>query len=406
MSERAKRGPRIAAMDSDYEPGYPRSLTAEEYRALIAPDGGRRLLAAAAAAGFGLASCLHAEGAMQDEGTQRGARERRVLEVLRSLSGEHGGWFSTSEIQDKEMPTGTAKVPRIPISFGNSQMGVFDDARARQLATRMFEAYGLAPASGAVIESDGIEATIDGLDVARKVGFELRGAQSSVVPPFGRINAESEGEWLDDVEARTCSSRGIELHVADVADYPLMDGDQFTPTLAYLAGIVEFLNEATAGPDIDLSAVLAAERQRFLLPESAFEAGTGVSAIVHEEGAAQMQVTEGAQLGFELPGLGSVEHSAGALPMSRGRREWSRLEQPRSTAGRVSMLWIDTHSRGLRVSVAQGAGENRVDVTSAGSFVFLPPGFDAAQPFRLTIQSTRAGELYLRRHITIGLAPR
>ena len=406
MSERANGSPRIVAIDSTYEPGYPSSLTAEEYRALIAPDGGRRLLAAAAAAGFGLASCLHAEGAMQDEGTQRGARERRVLEVLRSLSGEHGGWFSTSEIQDKEMPTGTAKVPRIPISFGNSQMGVFDDARARQLATRMFEAYGLAPASGAVIESDGIEATIDGLDVARKVGFELRGAQSSVVPPFGRINAESEGEWLDDVEARTCSSRGIELHVADVADYPLMDGDQFTPTLAYLAGIVEFLNETTDGPDIDLTAVLAPAQQRFPLPEDAFESGPCISAVVHEGDSVHLHVTEGARLDFELSGPGCLEYSTRVRPRSWGRRDWGLLLRPRSTAGRPTMLWIDTHSRGLRLRVTQGVGERRLDVASDGPFVFLPSTFDAAEPFHLTLEATKTGKLHLDRYVKVGLVPR
>jgi hypothetical protein len=46
-------------------------------------------------------------------------------------------------------------------------------------------------------------------------------------------------------------AKGWRLHVADIGDFPCLDSDQFTPTLAFLVGVVEFLNEVTEGEDVD-----------------------------------------------------------------------------------------------------------------------------------------------------------
>lgn len=305
-----------------------------------------------------------------------------------------------------ETPTGQAKVPRISIMFGNSMNGVFDDARARKLASRLFEVYGLSPASDVQFASDGVQATLDGLDLQKRVGFELRGRLPTGEPIGPRRWSEPEPESLDDGEARRMATEGVKLHVADYGDYHLVDYDQFTPTLAYLAGIVEFLNETTDGPDIDLTAVLAPAQQRFPLPEDAFESGPCISAVVHEGDSVHLHVTEGARLDFELSGPGCLEYSTRVRPRSWGRRDWGLLLRPRSTAGRPTMLWIDTHSRGLRLRVTQGVGERRLDVASDGPFVFLPSTFDAAEPFHLTLEATKTGKLHLDRYVKVGLVPR
>jgi len=70
-------------------------------------------------------------------------------------------------------PSAKITVPRVPISFGNSYMGVLDLARARQVTMALFAAYGVVLKPNHPIARRGIEFHADGYDPERLVGLEI-----------------------------------------------------------------------------------------------------------------------------------------------------------------------------------------------------------------------------------------
>ncbi len=337
-------------------------------------------------------------------------REERVIALLQRVARPDGWatghWYPRSTFERLADGPAHAIVPRIPITCGNSRRGLFHASRARQLARDTFEIYGLAPRVDEGLASAHGRAVLDGYDVERRVGFELRG--SGARARATGASAESEAaereldyglddgldDELDDAELRALEAQGVRIHVADVEDYPLMDGDQFTPTLAYLAGIVEVLNEVTEGEDVDLSAILLRHAQHFPLPVVAMaELAQGVIAT-RKETHAELVVRARATLHFELGG----EH--GVQPMD-GRELRSRqappvlLEHPLPTLGAPGVLLLDgCHPIGPH---ALAAGESHVtmrllqaaaglDVRAPGVMLFTSSHFDATSPFVVELE--------------------
>jgi hypothetical protein len=251
-------------IDPGYAPGYPRSLTREEFEALLAPRNRERVLAL-----WGAACAALAISAGGGDGADR---EARVLALLQREADAHRvgyGWlWSSSMVRGVGFPEETEHVyvPSIPIMFGNSSTELFDAGSARKLASEIFRAYGLECESGVILETPAVHASLDGANRERKLGFKLRGViVRNEIEDLGE--AEPSATDLDAGERAALEKDGWKLHVADVRHYRFMDGDQLTPTLAYLCGVVEFLNSVSDGPDLDLRSVLMGERLCFPVPD-------------------------------------------------------------------------------------------------------------------------------------------
>lgn len=369
--------PRIAAIPGDYDPRYPRSLAPDEYQRLIEPDQRARLLRAASLAG---AVSLGAAAAAQEAESSK-ARTDAVLAILTEASSGSGGWLKQTTFQRiKTKGAGEVIIPSIPISFGNSHSGVFDAERARDLARDLFRAYGLKPRRNHPLRVGKAVARLDVYDPALQIGTKLRG----LMPEKGGLGSvpgkEPPSRGLADEELVAFTQKGHRIHCADLAAYPLMDGDQVTPTLAYLAGVVSFLNEVTSGPDIQLDAVLGLRSIRTTLAISAGKKGVEVrrdeqrSILVYAQRATELIIPIAADARFE-------EEVKAKQP---GRNSTWQLLKARSGPGTVLMLRL-TAWPGPALRVEQD-GEQPIRIDAKGSQVFLPPRFDPRRAFRVILK--------------------
>lgn len=151
---------------------------------------------------------------------------------------------------------------------GNGIWGALDPQVLRAAARDIGAAAGLEIETDGRLESFLGQAALDACDPTRRVGFLLqqdwdwradgpieivdgmayrgRGARRSLDPITE----------LSIVEYRHFIAIGWRLHVTSVEEYGTFDGDDFTPTLAYLAGVCRFLDEITGEPDDSLDALL------------------------------------------------------------------------------------------------------------------------------------------------------
>ncbi len=391
------RKPRIEKrqVPSDYAPRYPRDLSADEYRQFLERDTKGRLLRTAAAAGV-------LSGGLVAQDKDAPSREEQVLAVLRAIGGhERSSWFERTDFaMTKNAYDSPVVVPRVPISFGNSHNGVFDAGRARHLARQMFRAYGLETKPGFALRADGVEARLDGFDPKAKVGFKLRGKMPADNKMFAMPGPESATTDLSEVEAKILRQSGHEIHVADLSHYAVMDGDQFTGTVAYLAGIVAFLNGATDGPDISLDAVLMRGRQRIATPAK-IELPKGVRARDFH-GAIHLEVDRDVTIPIHFERGLAVEIGARG---ERGVTHWRKSERRAPTAGTPSMVEFlvgirDGTMRKMRRRLVQ-KGEPPVHVETNASRIFTPSWFDASKPFTILVELS-PGPYSLPKWVTIG----
>ena len=99
--------------------------------------------------------------------------DRLVGEILGS--NKRGYWNELTSLRtDTTLSSNPAvKSPMIPISFGNSYVGVFDTEAARDATRRLFTAYGIELKENVPIRQGGYEFVADGFDLERGIGFEL-----------------------------------------------------------------------------------------------------------------------------------------------------------------------------------------------------------------------------------------
>jgi len=399
-----------------YLPGYPRGLSAQQFQALLAPRNRERRRALFGAACAALALSAGSPGEAE--------REAQVVAMLQRLAEERpqSSWLWSSIMHRAaatEATAGVTYVPRIPISFGNSAMGLFDSGRARLMAVEVFRAYGIELETGAALDTPSVHARLDGADRARKIAFKLRGANEEndgrTRPVIGGGKAESASSDLDATELAALVENGWKLHVTSIDNYPLMDGDQLTPTVAYLAGVIEFLNAVTDGPDLDLRSVLMGVRQRFEVPSLA-DLGLGKGAprsIGNQESLDEFELGSArtVTLRFNQPGS--------RPPTLLGRGRTTELQPPAtpaerakalSTAGCISALQIPisvreiTRAETLRIRLTQvrEPGAKPLLIEARSKLVFTPSSFDAARPFELEI-SLPAGEYYLLNSLDVSV---
>lgn len=257
----------------DYEPGYPRQLTEAEIQELLRPSLFRRfssetLLAGALLAGATASGCSSAAapightppGKLPNHGTST-RTDRQLKEKVDRLTAEilgktkRGSWNETTTIWlDRELKSNPPlKYPSIPICYGNSRIGIFDQEAAREATRKLFALYGIELRKDMAVNGDGYEFVADGWNDQHKIGFKLtQHRREDQAGPASKALDPRECAALDrDVEAGK-----VRIFVADAGLFPNMDGDLYTPMEYYLASVVDYLNWVHGDQAIELNSVL------------------------------------------------------------------------------------------------------------------------------------------------------
>jgi hypothetical protein len=401
---------RLAPLPRTYSPGYPRRLCAEEFEALIGARNHsrvRELLGPACVAL--LAAAAHARAAQRapaPSGDDATGREARVLAVLQSFadSDPDRSWFWRSSMaphSDPQRPEKHVYVPEIPIMFGNSYTGLFDAGAARRLASELFRAYGVEVELGVQFDTPTVKAGLDGANAAAKIAFELR-AGTEVDLDAVPIDPDPPNLALSDAEREELERGGWKLHVVSAALYQEMDGDQLTPTVAYLAGVLEFLNAVTDGPDLDPRALLLGQRLRFATP-NVEELGLGKRKSQGdwqlERQSDEFALTERRQIRIAFSAPNSPPSKSEPRHESFVFREREKppgfdaekrvaslsvLEAP-VQAKRVRGQPDSSQREKMRVRLIQRRADrpDPLAIEARGPLIFAPMTFDPTQPFEL-----------------------
>jgi hypothetical protein len=245
-----------------YEPGYPAALTREEIQELLRPGlfhrfsrptllAGAVFAGALVAAGCGAAPAADVPAPAPSGGASRAARPRQSAAVDK-LVAEILGAYDKNKFWNKSARPSPAKelsgnppvkYPQIPISFGNSFIGVIDVAAARDATIRLFEAYGLELVPDVPIQGEGYAFVADGFDSMNKVGFKI------IRPPEDEGEGEGQGApehalSPDEIKPLDAAVKegGIRMFVVKAEGFPNMDGDMYTPMEYYLASVIDYLN--------------------------------------------------------------------------------------------------------------------------------------------------------------------
>lgn len=197
-----------------------------------------------------------------DPGATREASVLALLDGVAQLGTFRYGGAFFEEVEPR-LGAGPVVVARESLYCANSDGGTFDDERARRIASECMRIYGFEVTRDHLIFEGDRGVRIDGLDLQARVGFELvgRGCHKT----FCDVKPEAPEVGLDAIEARWLADQGYRLHVADVAQYR-QSGDEFTQTLAYIAGFIRFLNVATEGEDVDLGGLLFEREAAWEIP--------------------------------------------------------------------------------------------------------------------------------------------
>jgi len=243
----------VRPVPAGYRPGYPRFVEVTDWERLLRPSGSLLfggLLGAALLvperAGAQDAPPPPVGPPLASSNARAAAIANRALDEVR----KSGFRYQRSETGEEEVVKGSPKVtfPKIRISYGNSYVGVFDLARAKQVTVELFAAYGVRLEERHLFKKDGVEFEADGYDPKRKIGFELLGSDrppgglSEKVPP----RESDPAKLLDDAETaklkEQVAAKQESLFLAPVEKYPNMDGDQYTPLRAYLKSALDYLD--------------------------------------------------------------------------------------------------------------------------------------------------------------------
>ncbi len=322
-------------------------------------------------------------------------REERVLALLQGLA-RPGNYGRAAFVAVTSPPgAGPVLVPEVVTLCANSDCGTFDDARARRLARELAEIFGLELVTDALLAEGDRSVELDGLDRTGRIAFELRGRGN--FETFGAALPEPAEAALDPAEIVWLTSRGTRVHVADVETYRNCDGDEFTPTLAYLAGLTRFLNACTEGEDVELGGLLFEREATWGWPSSAaldppsgiHAAGGGDVLTLVVERAGKLSIACRGTPDLDLP----TPVFFGRAPDSEARRRARSLSG--STRGAPSALVVPAQGYPLSgngpepefVLRLRQQREGAEFVHEARSFtLFAPSAFDLAQPFELEFE--------------------
>lgn len=276
----------LRPVSSNYDPGYPRSLTEQEIEDLLRPNLFRRfgknalMAAGAVVAGIGLASAA-ATGIAQEGGpkplpkpglsTNKDAMFRaKVLKLAHEILGDKvGSWNAMSAVHIKQdvLANPPIKYPHIPISFGNSYVGIFDAEKARTATFTMFEQYGIKLEKNVTVKGAGYEFNADGFNKELGIGFEIVMPEGPIGFGPQKLPPEPAERKLDTQELKSLDqdikAGKQRIFVVHAAGYPNMDGDLYTPMEYYLASVIDYLNWAHGDATMERDAVLGKKKNVF-----------------------------------------------------------------------------------------------------------------------------------------------
>lgn len=248
-----------------YDPKYPRQLSDEEIEKLLRPGlfgrfSRETLLSGALLAGLSLGAV---EGQEQKPGLGKeefeNARAKAMALARETLGGyPNKGWngMTTIELQKVLASNPGVKYPRIPISFGNSYVGIFDTKKATDATKKLFEVYGIQLQSGQSVAGEGFAFVADGWNAESKIGFRLilPGEQ----PEKERVKNPDQALEKHEVAplGAAVAAGKLRMFVVNAGGFPNMDGDLYTPMEYYLASVIDYLNWAQGGVEIDPEKVL------------------------------------------------------------------------------------------------------------------------------------------------------
>jgi hypothetical protein len=319
-------------------------------------------------------------------------REERVLALLEEVarSGTYRYQVATFREEEPRLGEGPVVVSELWVTCGNADEGTFDDVAVRRLAAECLRIYGLEPSVEHEVHLGGCQARLDGVDLEARVGFELVGLGCRET--FCEAKQEPPEVGLDADEAYWLARQGLRLHIADVASYRGY-GEEFAPTLAYLAGLVRFLNGVTEGEDVELGGLLFERERAWDFARLRFEAA-GVSTRP-DNGKRELIVEQPVTLTFECPGGRGLDARPFRVPFEEDEVTLRRCAPMLSTRGKASALCLEAAASPLvtdggepdfRLRVRQTmAGVERVHESTAW-VAFLSGDFDLAAPFVLELE--------------------
>jgi hypothetical protein len=318
------------------------------------------------------------------------SREERVLELLQRIRPRANGFYALARFEVRTTPLGSGALgfPRYGVLCSGLDEGTIDGARARALARELFAIYGLEVVPDLPLGGEGGLALIDGVAYPAKLGFELRGC--SVRATGAQALREHADAELDAGELEWLGSQGFRLHVADVTEYRRIAGDEFSPTLAWLAGLARFLNEHTDGEDVELGGLLFEREGTWAWPADAAAVAVAGAHVTDRGGDwLELTVERGCTIAFAstAAGWGPPETEAFLRPPA----EPAPLQG--STRGAPSVILLDVVVDPLP-SAAPGTEpevrlrvRQRDRVRESPSFaVFLTRDFDLAEPFEVELE--------------------
>jgi len=247
----------VRPLSRRYDPGYAAFVEIEDWRSLVAPSS-KTLFAPQTLLFAGLLGSVFLADARAQEGPKVGpplkspnAEAAKIANACLGELSKTGGWYEDTKFR-KEAAVGKNPdivVPEIRISFGNSYSGIFDTVRAKKATVALFEAYGVKLKADYPLKRGDLEFHVDGYDPEKKIGFEIVGAD--YIPPSPFVSEPDPGRKknpaadLDEKEAEklkaSVSSGEDKMFVVPANEYPLMDGDQYTPMRAYLQSALDYL---------------------------------------------------------------------------------------------------------------------------------------------------------------------
>lgn len=195
------------------------------------------------------------------------ALRKQVDQLIVEILGKHekGFWNGRTrlEVGQPVAANPPVKYPSIPISFGNSCVGIFDTEAAREATRKLFKAYGIELKTDVPIKKDGYEFVADGYDAERGIGFELVMPEGNVGLAGKKFPVQDAASKLDAGELaklnQDIAAKKVRMFVVPAEEYPNMDGDLYTPMQYYLASVIDYLNWVHGDNQIDKDKVLGLE---------------------------------------------------------------------------------------------------------------------------------------------------
>lgn len=329
-------------------------------------------------------------------------RETQVLELLRGLEQAGEGHYPSAcfALVEPAFGSGAAFEARAFIFCGNSDIGSFDDQEARGLVRRLGAIFGLELEPDVERRIGDGRALLDGFDSAAGVGFELRGRRGAAREAV----EEPPEDTLDEFEWRVLAGQGVRVHVDDARRFRDWDGVTFSGLVAYLSGVVAFLNEVTEGEDVELGG-LRFEREARWQPAELDLRGVRISGLSKLPSAHEFRVEQAGKLLISCAGrtellpAEDLAFGQGLAALSAEQRSWSgerragpsvlhlRLyAEPAESAEEVP---YELPAFVVKLRQTRAGTEHVVAGVPRQTTLFLPSAIDLGEPFTLELEVAR-----------------